>query len=120
MDKLQTLNSFWSGFELKAYDETSVPDSAVLPYITYEVAEDDFDHPIAVTASVWYRTTAWTEPIAKVKEIEQAIGRGGKMLSYDGGAFWIKKATPWAQHLRDPDDDSVRRIILNLEIEYID
>ena len=39
----QTLHSFWSSFGLTAYDENSVPDDAVLPYITYSVSYDSFD-----------------------------------------------------------------------------
>lgn len=120
MDKLQAYHSFWSGFGLKAYDETSVPDDASMPYITYEVIEDNFDHPVGVVASLWYRTTSWAKPIAKVNEIENVLTRGGKIVSYDGGAFWIKRANPWAQRMPDGSDDSVRRIILNIEVEFID
>lgn len=119
MDNLQAYKSFWSGFDLRAYDETSVPDDAVMPYITFEVSEDDFDHTIALTASVWYRSTSWSEVVAKVKEIAEDISRGGKMVRYDNGAFWIRKGNPWAQRLADPNDDSVRRMVLNLEVEYI-
>lgn len=120
MDKEQAYNAFWNGFGLKAYDGTSVPEGTLMPYITYEAAEDDFGHPIALTASVWYRSTSWTDAVAKVHEIESEIGRSGKIVPYQNGAFWIKKASPWAQRLSEENDDSVRRINLNLEVEFID
>lgn len=120
MDKLQAYNSFWNSFGLKAYDETSVPDGAQIPYITYECAEDDFDNTLALTASVWYRSASWVETVNKTKQIENEIGRGGKLIPYTGGAVWIRKATPWAQRLGDESDDSIRRMILNLEVEFID
>ena len=120
MDKIQAYNSFWNGFGLKAYNETSVPDGALMPYITYEVAEDSFNHSIALTASIWYRSASWTESVEKTREIEQNIGRGGRLVSYTNGAFWIKKANPWAQRLADENDDSVRRTVLNVEVEFID
>lgn len=120
MDKLQAYNNFWNSFTLKAYDATSVPDGTTMPYITYECAEDDFDNTLALTASVWYRSTSWTDSVNKVKEITASIGKGGKMVKYDNGAFWVKKGTPWAQRLPDENDDSVRRIVLNIELEFID
>lgn len=120
MDKMQAYQSFWSGFGLKAYDETSVPDDAIMPYITYEASEDDFDHPLALTASVWYRSTSWSEITAKTKQIKDSISRGGKMVKYTGGALWISRANPWSQRLADETDDSVRRIVLNIKVEFVD
>ena len=120
MDKEQAYNAFWNSFDLKAYDGTSVPEGTLMPYITYEAAEDDFGHSLALTASVWYRSTSWTDAIAKVHEIESEIGRSGKIVPYQNGAFWIKKASPWAQRLSEENDDSVRRINLNIEVEFID
>ena len=42
------------------------------------------------------------------------------MVAYDGGAFWIKKASPWAQRMAEASDDTIRRIFLNASIEFID
>ena len=121
MNKIQALNQFWiDASGLVAYDETSVPDSAVLPYLTYETTVDDFGSEVAVTASLWYRSTSWAEVSQKELEIADYIGRGGRMVAYTGGAFWIKKANPWAQRMSDASDDMVRRIVLNLSIEFID
>ena len=120
MDKLQALHSFWSGFTIPAYDENSVPDSAVMPYITYEAANDYFGYPIGLTASLWYRSTSWADIEAKELEIADAITRGGKIVGYTGGAFWIRKANPRAQRMTGENDDSVRRIVLNVEVEFLD
>lgn len=120
MNKVQALTSFWNGFGLKAYDETSVPDTAVLPYITFEVGTSDFDRDVALTGSLWYRDTSWAAITAKEMEIANHIGRGGLIKAYDGGALWIRRGTPWAQRMSDATDDSVRRVVLNVEIEFID
>ena len=120
MNKIQALHSFWSGFGLKAYDENSVPDDAQLPYITYEAVSDDFGDPIAQTASLWYRSSGWGEITEKEQQISNYITRGGRTVVYNDGAFWIQKATPWAQRLNDPSDDMIRRIILNVTVEYLD
>lgn len=120
MDKLQRLHSFWSSFNLPAYDENSVPDSATLPYITYEAVTDDFNNTVFISASLWYRATSWVAIETKQKEIAEYIGKGGRYCKYDGGAFWVRKSHPWSQRMAEPSDDMIRRIILNIMIEYID
>jgi hypothetical protein len=120
MNKIQALNAFWNSFQLKAYDETSVPDGAELPYITYEVSSDDFGGTLAQVASLWYRNSSWSEITAKEQEIADFITRGGRMIAYDGGAMWIQMGTPWAQRMGDPSDELIRRIVLNIQIEFLD
>lgn len=120
MDKLQALHSFWSGFGLTAYDENTVPDNAQLPYITYSVTVDDFNNVVSHSASIWYYGYSWSEITAKEQEIAEYISRGGKVVHFDGGAMWIKKASPWAQRLSDPSNYTIRRIVLNLSIEFLD
>ena len=120
MNKMQALHNFWSSFGLTAYEETSVPDTAVLPYITYESSSDSFGANLAMTASIWYRSTSWYNPTLMEMTIENDIGRGGKLVKYDDGAFWIRKGIPWAQKMSDASDDMIRRIVLNVEIEFID
>lgn len=120
MDKLQAYSKFWESFGIPAYDELTVPDGAQLPYITYETATDDFDNTVFLTASIWYRGTSWAEVTAKEKQISQSIGRGGSTIKYDEGAFWIRKRNTWATRMQDPDDDTIRRIVLQYTVEFFD
>lgn len=126
MTKMQALHNFWSSFGLKAYDENSVPAEMQLPYLTYEVADDSFDHTMYVTASLWYRARGWLDIDAKAEQIAEYISPGGKIVEYDKGAFWIRKAHPWSQRLSwvqqvsDTSYDTIRRIVLNVMIEFID
>lgn len=120
MNKMQTLHAFWNGFGLKAYDETSVPDDAKLPYITYDVASDNFGTTLLLNASLWYRDSSWSDITAKEQEISDFISRGGRMIRYDGGTMWIQKANPWAQRMSESSDDMVRRIVLSIMIEFLD
>lgn len=120
MNKMQALHSFWSGFGLKAYDENSVPDSTPLPYLTYESSVSDFGNTLAQTANLWYRSSSWADITAKEQEIAEFITRGGRTIAYDSGAMWIQKASPWAQRLEEPSDDMIRRIILNVTVEFLD
>lgn len=118
MDKQHALHSFWSGFSIPAYDENSVPDGATLPYITYEVSTGDLGVELPHSASIWYRSTSWAAITEKANEIERAITRGGRMVNYDNGAFWIKRRN--TQRMEEPADDTVRRILMNMTIEFID
>lgn len=120
MDKLQAYNQFWNSFGIPAYDEGTVPDSAKQPYITYSAASDDFNNGLFLTASIWYRGRSWADVTRKEKEISEFIGRGGVNISYDRGAFWITKGTPWAQRMSDPEDDMIRRILLQINVEFFD
>ena len=118
MNKIQALNSFWNSFTWKAYDATSIPDNVPYKHISYEVSSDDFNHPVAQTANLWDRSSSWEEISLKEMEIADYIGRGGIMIVYDDGAMWIKKGTPWAQRLADNED--IKRIVLNVEVEFIE
>ena len=53
-------------------------------------------------------------------EIADYISRGGLMIEYDDGAMWLRKGTPWAMRLAGEGDEYVRRIALNIEVEFID
>lgn len=118
MNKEQALNSFWNSFNIPAYDEGSVPDDAVLPYITYSVGIDRFDRPVSLSAQLWYKSTSWEEITLKSEEIAQRILDGGEMVGYDNGAIWITTGTPFAQRI-NIQNDTVKRIAINIEAEFI-
>lgn len=118
MDKAQVLQQFWSGFGMEAYDENTVPGNAPLPRITYQVSLDSLDSPVAIPASIWYRSTSWATITKKAEEISKAIGPGGQSIKCDGGYVWIKRGSPFSQRMSDPDD-SIRRVYLNTEVEFL-
>ena len=118
MNKIQALNDFWNGFTWKAYDASSMPEGVPYQHISYEVSSDDFNHPVAQTANLWDRSTSWQDITLKEMEISDYIGRGGIMITYDDGAMWIKKGTPWARRLAD--SENIKRIVLNIEVEFLD
>lgn len=120
LNKAQAVNAFWASFTWPAYDESTVPDDAVLPYITFESGTSGFDDaPLGLTASLWARSTSWASVEEKALEIASRLGEGGVLVHYQSGALWVKRGTPWSQRLAEPDDDSLRRIVLNIEAEYL-
>ena len=119
MTKAAAIYQFWSGFGLTAYEENTVPTDADFPYITYQLVTDSFDREIPLTASIWYRSESWTGINAKTEEISQKISRGGKMVSCDGGAIWLKRGQPFAQNMGDESDDLIKRKYLNITAEFM-
>ena len=119
MTKAAAIYQFWSGFGLTAYEENTVPTDATFPYITYQLVTDSFDREIPLTASLWYRSESWTAINAKTEEISQTISRGGKIISCDGGAIWLKRGQPFAQSMGDESDNLIKRKYLNITAEFI-
>ena len=117
MNKWQAIDNFWNGFGIPAYDETTVPDNAIMPYITYNAVTDRIDHPTAMTASIWYRTKSWTEISQKADEISEELIQV-KTIPLDVGFLYLTRGNPFAQRMVD-EDDTVRRIYLIVMAEYL-
>lgn len=117
MNKEQAIHSFWSQFGT-AYDQNTTPEDATFPRITYEVITDSFGGQPLVSASIWDRSTSWKGVTDIAHAIEETLGMGGQTIKYDGGLLWVKRGSPFAQRMSDPDD-SIRRIYLNTEMEFL-
>lgn len=111
------IDTFWNSFSIPAYDENTVPDDAVMPYITYEAAIGGMDFKVPLNAHIYYRTTSWQAISDKAQSISDYI-EGGAGVPYDNGRMWVTKRTPFAQRMEDPDDDNVRRILIQVEAEF--
>lgn len=120
MDKAQAIHSFWSGFGIPAYDENTVDEDAVMPYITYSVSTGSIEDFVLLTASLWYESTSWAEITQKVNEIEQAItNMNPPTIKIDGGRVYLVKGTPFAQRMSEPGSDLVRRMYLQVNAEFL-
>ena len=104
---------------MKAYDENTVAENATFPRITYSVSTDSIGNLVILSASLWYNTRSWEDISKKADEINNYIGRGGKIIPFDGGAIWLRRGSPFAQRMGEPSDSSVRRILLNITAEFI-
>lgn len=120
MTKDAVIQSFFESFGLNAYPATSVPtgsDAPNFPYITYNAPTDSDLERTAVSASVWYRTTNWTQLNSKVRQISEIVGQG-KVLKCDDGAIVIRKSTPFSQPLGDDSDNMIKRKVLTFEFLF--
>lgn len=110
---------FMAGFGVPAYAATSVPDDAGFPYITYELATDDFwGGEVALAMDIWYRGDSEAEPNAKAREVSKALV-GCKCIPCDGGGIVLKKGSPFCQSMGDTADDKIKRHHINLAAEFI-
>lgn len=119
----EAIHDFLNSFGLTAFDENTVPDinSGNLPqnYITYSYAEPPtFADEAIISLSLWYRNTySWGDITAKCDFIKNTIGMRGAILDVKNGVLRVKRGSPFAQRMAD-ESDSVRRIYINLDVEF--
>ena len=119
MNKTQAVQEFWSSFGIPAYDESTVPDDAKMPYITYSVSTGAMGNGLLWSASLWYRTKSWRDIELKALAIAESLGRYGyHNIRIDDGYLILTQGTPFSQRVPD-EDDSVRRIYINVMAEYL-
>lgn len=118
----KALHAFYSGFDIPAYAESSVPDDpddplSLPPYITYTVPQSGLFAGTTHQVRIWYPTDKGApsnvEVNAKADEVIAAIGQGVK-LKAGRGFVCIYPGNPKAQ--MQPSDNSVRIVYLNLEL----
>lgn len=122
----KALHAFYSGFDIPAYAESSVPDDpndplTQPPYITYTVPQSGVFESATHQARVWYPTDKGApsnvEVNAKADEIIAAIGQGIK-LQAGHGFVCIYPGVPLAQ--LQPSDDATRIVYINLQmVSYV-
>lgn len=122
MTKAAAIQGFWESFGLAAFEENAVPtgdDAPEFPYITYELATDDYGNSVPMSASLWYRGSSWVPVNAKTDEIGARLGYAGVRLSCDGGRIWLRRGVPFAQSMGDPSDGMIRRKVLSVDAMYL-
>lgn len=122
MNKVQAIIKFWQDVTgLTVYDENSVPDNARMPYVTCEINTASFEHEIPLSASLWYRDTSWEAISLKADAISKALYElRGTSQEIEGGRYRIYEGdTPLCQRLPDDNDDMVKRIVINIMVEFM-
>ena len=119
MDKAQALYQFWNSFNIPAYDQSTVPEDAQMPYITYEMSEDMLDNDLLLSASIWYNSLSWEEITLKANEISRYVTLIHTPIPLDGGGYlWVKRGSPFMQRMSD-ENKYVRRIYINIQVEFL-
>ena len=95
---MEKLHEFWSSFGLPAYAENSIPDDAVLPYITYYVTEPDWQDSALAYARVWFRDTSFADIASILDEIKYRF-KQGVSLFVNGGCIYLFKDSNFIQFM---------------------
>lgn len=98
----QALYLFFSAFNLPAYTEFSMPDDAVMPYITYELAEPHWKSRTMIHARVWFRSVSFVEISNVIDRIKAAIGEGISIPT-DSGVVYLFPDDNFAQFMPQED-----------------
>lgn len=116
--KAKAINDFFNGV-MCSYPQSAVPDDAKTPYLTYAWNEGSFgDENQAITVNIYARTDSEAEINAMARKLSDAIGRGGRVISCDDGAIWLKRGSPWCQ-AAPYDDLSIKRRYINVSAEFL-
>ena len=117
MTRDAALYNFFSDFGMTAYPATAVPAKADFPYITYETTGGDWGTSVSIAVNLWFHTESEAFPNAKVTQISEAVGLGGKIIPHDNGMIWVTRGNPWVQAFADETDNSFKRRQLILILE---
>lgn len=118
MTKAEAVYAFFSSFGIPAYESGSVPDGAGFPRITYDLVTGDYGQEVSFSGSLWYRSDSLAAISDKTDEIAKKITLGGILLPCDRGHIHLYCGTPWAQMMGDPDDEKIRRNLLNFTARF--
>ncbi len=130
MNKSQAITEFWNSFGIPAFDETTVPEyiddghgnqvKLVPPYITFNIVEDSLNSVVNLYANIWYKSTSWREITLKTAEIaKRLVEMQPPTIELDNGRLYLTKGTPFAQRMSEPTDDTIRRMYINVQAEFL-
>lgn len=116
LDKWSVQKVYWSSFGLPAYEENTVPDDAVMPYLTYQAVNGQLGGVPNASANLYYKGTSWAKIMQEVDHMEKFIDR---QMFFDGGIMKVRKPL---QNFAQPMPEAVknvRRMLLTVEVEFL-
>lgn len=111
------LQKYFESFGLKAFPATSEPKDIEFPWLTYETSAGNWGDEVSIVVKLWFHTDSEAEPNAKVRQISESIGLGGKVINYDDGKMWLRRGSPWCNSIPNDTDTAVKCKALNIMIE---
>lgn len=119
LSKAAAMQRFLESFGIPVYGETSVPDKASFPYMTYIMNWSSwFGERATIEVDLWYRGFAEKPANDKADEIARALV-GGIIIPCDGGAMWVNAGDPFCQAMGDPEDAQIRRRYIILTVDFV-
>lgn len=114
---LEFWNGFtWNGQPIKAYPSGRVPDNEPFPYFTFDVQQGSFFSMGIPTAYIWCQQpkdlsySAQAQRAEIMDQVAAAIPEGGRLLTFDGGAVWMKRNDANFMSYYDPKEEDNEEI----------
>ena len=98
---MKGLKKFFSQFGT-AYIETSVPESAEFPYITYKCGSEDWKNKALISCSIYSKSSSYLE-LSEIAEKILDSARDGAIINIDGGYLCIFLGEPEFQIVPNTD-----------------
>ena len=98
---MKGLNKFFSQFGT-AYIETSVPESAEFPYITYKCGSEDWKNKALISCSIYSKSSSYVE-LSEIAEKILDSARDGAIINVEGGYLCIYLGEPEFQIVPNAD-----------------
>lgn len=120
-------NKFFNSICL-AFQENNVPSETVgvagekipvvMPYLTYQVIDTNNREQSTMQVNVWSKSSSYKELYSIVDKIEDSVGEGVVINFGEGrGGIILHKGLPFAQNINDPDSPTIKRAVINLEVQ---
>ena len=98
---MKGLKKFFSQFGT-AYIETSVPESAEFPYITYKCGSEDWKNKALISCSIYSKSSSYVE-LSEIAEKILDSARDGAIINVNGGYLCIYLGEPEFQIVPNTD-----------------
>ena len=98
---MKGLNKFFSQFGT-AYIETSVPERAEFPYITYKCGSEDWNNKALISCSIYSKSSSYME-LSEIAEKILDSARDGAIINVDGGYLCMYLGEPEFQIVPNTD-----------------
>ena len=110
---MKGLKKFFSQFGT-AYIETSVPESAEFPYITYKCGSEDWNNKALISCSIYSKSSSYVE-LSEIAEKILDSARDGAIINIEGGYLCIYLGEPEFQIVPNADYD-IRQGYINFVV----
>ena len=110
---MKGLKKFFSQFGT-AYIETSVPESAKFPYITYKCGSEDWKNKALISCSIYSKSSSYVE-LSEIAEKILDSARDGAIINIEGGYLCIYLGEPEFQIVPNADYD-IRQGYINFVV----
>lgn len=118
LPKNKAIHQFFSSFGIDAYRDTSVPDDAVLPYLTYQYVTAGFNQPCSMTVRMWFYGESESIPDEYAEAFNRALANGGAKVLFDGGSVVFTRGTPFCIAQSGESDKNIKLRYFNVTANF--